>query len=86
MASLTKDKPDYLDRRALRLLKSVLSESEHPWHNISTLSHLVGMSHEDTRQLLLLVGARGHESGSGAWALISRVGTKVEQFDPSAGA
>lgn len=78
-AWLTRNKPDYFDQRAMKLLKGVLSESRYPWHPIGRLSHIVGLSHEDTRQLLLLVGARGHESGSGGWALISRVGTAIEQ-------
>lgn len=78
-AWLTKDSPDYFDKRAMKLLKSILSESDQPWHDIKDLSHVVGLSHEDTRQLLLLVGARGHESGSGAWALVSKVGANISQ-------
>ena len=78
-AWLTKDKPDYLDQRAMKLLKAVLSDSKYLWHPIERLSHIVGLSHEDTRQLLLLIGARGHETGSGGWALISRVGSEIEQ-------
>ena len=74
-----KDKPDKFDQRAMKVLKAALSESEHPWHSVGSLSHLVGLSPGDTRQILLLVGARGHESGSDAWALISRVGNKIVQ-------
>lgn len=78
-AWLTKDKPDYFDRRAMKLLTTILSESGAPWHTVKDLSNVIGCSPEDTRQLLLMIGARGHESGSGAWALISRVGTKIDQ-------
>jgi hypothetical protein len=75
-AWLTKGSPDYFDKKAMKLLKGILSDSAEPWHNIQHLSHIVGLSHEDTRQLLLLIDARGHPSGSGAWALVSRVGLK----------
>ncbi|WP_438275809.1 hypothetical protein [Nitrobacter sp.] len=72
-----KDKPDHFDKKAMKLLEAVLKDSEQPWHHIETLSRLVGLSRQDTRELLLLIGARGNESGSGAWALISRVGTEI---------
>ena len=74
-----KDGPDYFDRRAMKVLTAVLTDSARPWHSLKTLSSLVGLSQQDTSQLLLMIGARGHESGSGGWALISRVGTKVDQ-------
>lgn len=80
-AWLSRDKPDYFDARAMKLLKDVLTESQNPWHDIRDLSHVVGLSPSDTGQLLLMIGARGHESGSGAWALISRVGTRIAQLN-----
>ncbi|WP_338826693.1 hypothetical protein [Bradyrhizobium sp. 27S5] len=80
-AWLTKNKPDYFDQRAMSVLKAILTDSKDPWHSIQRLSRVVGLKDEHTRQLLLLIGARGHESGSGGWALISRVGTKIEQTD-----
>lgn len=75
----SKDKPDYFDKKAMKVLKAVLTESAYPWHSITSLSHIVGLSPQATRQLLLLIGARGHESGSDAWALISRVGNWIVQ-------
>jgi hypothetical protein len=75
----SKDKPDYFDRMAMKVLKAVLTDSEYPWHDIKSLASVVGLSQQDTRQLLLMIGARGHERGSEGWALISRVGTKVKQ-------
>lgn len=75
-AWLTKKGPDYFDKTAMDLLEQILKDSDHPWHNIKELSNAVGLSQDDTKQLLLLVGARGHYSGSGAWALISRVGLR----------
>jgi hypothetical protein len=78
-AWLTKDKPDYFDKRAMKLLTTILSASVGPWHTVEDLANVIGCSPEDTRQLLLMIGARGHESGSGAWALISRVGTDIAQ-------
>lgn len=75
-AWLAKSKPDYFEKRAMKLLNSVLSQSEAPWHSLSHLSNIVGLNPKDTRELLLMIGARGHESGSDAWALISRVGVK----------
>jgi hypothetical protein len=74
-----KDKPDYFDRRAMKVLKAVLTDSVHPWHSLKTLSGLVGLSQPDTSQILLVIGGRGHVSGSGGWAPISRVGTKIDQ-------
>lgn len=35
-AWMTKDKPDYFDRRAMSILRSVLTESEQPWHSLSS--------------------------------------------------
>jgi len=75
-AWLTKKAPDYFDQKAMDLLKSILKDSDEPWHNIKELSNVVGLPPDDTKQLLLLAGARGHYSGSGAWALISRVGLR----------
>lgn len=68
--------PDYFDKKAMRLLKSILQEGDDPWHNLKSLTNAVGLKPEETSQLLVLIDARGHESGSGAWALISRVGVR----------
>jgi hypothetical protein len=75
-AWLTKGAPDYFDKKAMDLLRTILKDSDEPWHNIKNLTNAVGLTPEDTKQLLVLIDARGHYSGSGAWALISRVGLR----------
>jgi len=73
LSARIKDRPDYFDKKAMSLLTQIMSKSTAPWHDIKRLSAVIGLPNEETRQLLLLIGARGHESGSGAWALVSRV-------------
>ena len=43
-----KDGPDYFDRRAMKVLTAVLTDSARPWHSLKTLSSLVGLSQQDT--------------------------------------
>ncbi|HZL41328.1 MAG TPA: hypothetical protein VFC45_13745 [Pseudolabrys sp.] len=57
-AWLTKKAPDYFDKKAMDLLTSILKSSSEPWHNIKELANVIGLTPDETKQLLLLIGAR----------------------------
>jgi hypothetical protein len=70
-AWLTKEAPDYFDKKAMALLKEILEKGP-KWREISYLANIIGLSHEDTKQLLLLIDARGNPSHPNRWGLKSR--------------
>lgn len=61
-----------LDKKRERLLKEMLLHEVHAWRNISTLSAVIGTGDEETRRLLINIGARGSETSSNSWGLIKR--------------
>lgn len=75
--------PEY-DKAANKLLMSLL-ESGPPWRNLATLAAVTGMSEQDVKEYLVVLGARGSETDSKLWGLISRnplsaiAPTKAEQ-------
>jgi hypothetical protein len=77
LSERSKGEPDHFDKIAMDVLKSILNEGPE-WHYLDYLANVVGLPPEQTRELLLLVGARGHESGNGRWGLVCRVGTKID--------
>lgn len=81
-AWVARAKPDYFDKTAMKVLREVLRSSDSKWHHISALSNTIGLSRDDTRQLLLLIGARGRETGSSEWGLVSKVGYKIDRPNP----
>jgi len=70
-----KEKPNRdLDNQRMEILKIMLEDDkfEYKWRNISTLSAVIGASKEETKRLLIKVGARGSETDEGKWGLISK--------------
>ncbi len=44
----------------------------HNWRRLSTLSNVTGLSEPEAKQLLVEIGARGSETDSSLWGLVSR--------------
>ncbi len=62
--------PEY-DKAANKLLKSLLEDGP-KWRNVTTLAAVVGMSEQDVKEYLIVLGARGSETNGNLWGLISR--------------
>lgn len=71
-AHLTRKRPDPADEAAKSILRQMLGVESSHWRTMRTLSNVVGLSEERTRELLLEIGARGSESNPELWGLISR--------------
>lgn len=67
-------KQNKLDLQRVRLLKQMLDRED--WRRLSTMSRVIGASQDETRRLLIQLGARASESerpdGEEAWALLSK--------------
>lgn len=61
-----KDEP----RRAL--LREMLGHPDHKWRNLDALKHVIGTDEENTKSLLLEIGARASEDGKQLWGRKSR--------------
>jgi len=71
-AHLAKKPPNPSDETAKKLLKQMLEVESLHWRTLHTMSNVVGLSQERTRELLLEIGARGSEANPDLWGLISR--------------
>jgi len=60
------------DKPRRELLVQMLQSSDHKWRNLNTLMHVIGCDEENTKRLLLEVGARASEDGQPLWGLIER--------------
>lgn len=67
----TKSEAD-LDKKRKSVLKALLSGEKYRWRNIETLAAAIGADDLKTASLLLDIGARASNTGSGSWALVSR--------------
>ena len=70
-AYLSKKPPDPYEVAATSVLKEML-ERGHRWRTLTALSNVIGANHKDTKELLLMLGARGSESDPDLWGLKSR--------------
>ena len=74
MHCLEERKQRKLDSQRVSLLKQMLERSD--WRQLSTMSRVIGATPEETRRLLIQLGARASESertdGEEAWALLSK--------------
>jgi hypothetical protein len=63
-----------LDSQRINLLMQMLERDD--WRHLSTMSRVIGAPLEETRRLLIQLGARASESeradGEEAWALLSK--------------
>jgi len=71
-AYLTRKRPNPADEAAKLILRQMLEASGLHWQTIRTLSNVVGLSQERTRELLLEIGARGSKLNPELWGLVSR--------------
>jgi hypothetical protein len=64
-------------RKMKKRLRAALSDPRYEWRNLDTRAHLVGLTEEETRPLLVEIDARpslAQDQSRQAWGLISRVG------------
>ena len=69
-----KDKKELEGKRKM-LLKQMLNNTKFEWRDINTLSNVIGATQDETRRLLIDIGARGSETNNGKnelWALIEK--------------
>lgn len=66
-----KNKLDQYDLAAMELLTAMLAKGL-KWRELKTLSNVIGANEQDTKELLLMLGARASESRPDLWGLISR--------------
>lgn len=59
------------DKHRQKLLKQMLSK-DNTWRSIGVLSRVIGCSEEQTRNHLILIGARASEGDKEVWALLTR--------------
>lgn len=61
-----------LDEGRKKLLEQMLQDKrfEGHWRKITTMSRVVGASEEETKRLLIELGARGSEKDDGLWGLL----------------
>ncbi|WP_208347704.1 hypothetical protein [Pseudaestuariivita rosea] len=63
-----------LDNKRKEILRFMLNPEHMPkgtdWRDINTLQRIVGASEEETKRLLIEIGARGSTLKSDVWALI----------------
>ena len=66
-----KNQLDQYDRAAMKLLNAMLEKGQN-WRTIKRLSNVIGANEKDTKELLLMLGARASETDPDLWGLISR--------------
>lgn len=59
------------DRPKKRLLADML-RSGHKWRTLTTMANVTGLTESEVKQLLVEIGARGSETDSALWGLVSR--------------
>lgn len=71
-AYLARKPPDRVRESAKVLLRGMLDNERYQWRNIRSLANVIGLPHDQTRELLLEIGARGSELNPELWGLVSR--------------
>lgn len=61
-----------LERVRKALLNQMLSDPRFRWRKIETLSRVIGADEEETKLLLIAIGARGSEANDDLWGLLER--------------
>jgi hypothetical protein len=62
---------DRYDKAAMKLLTQMLEKGQN-WRKLRTLSNVIGANEQDTKELLLILGARASETNPELWGLVSR--------------
>jgi hypothetical protein len=75
---------DRYDKAAMKLLTQMLEKGRN-WRTLKTLSNVIGASENDTKELLLILGARASETNQELWGRVSRnpLAFPEEASDPS---
>jgi hypothetical protein len=60
------------DEPRKNLLRVMLRDPRFEWRRIETLSHVIGADEETTKALLIQIGARASEDGTGLWGLLEK--------------
>lgn len=68
------------DKPRKELLKKML-EKGFKWRSLSTLANVTGLDDDETKRLLVEIGARGSETDPSVWGLISR--NPLPEHDPN---
>ena len=63
-------KQNKLDNIRQDILMKMLQDKEFEWRKLSTLSKVIGCTEEETKNHLIVIGARGSEKESEMWGLI----------------
>jgi len=72
---LKRPRPDYFDEIAKKVLLRQLKRSSSKWNKLSELRNTVGLSNEETKQILLMAGAVGKKDDPTLWGLEKRAET-----------
>ena len=70
-AYFAQEKPDRYEVAASKLLKEML-EKGNKWRPLPTLAAVIGASEQDTKEMLLMLGARASDRNPELWGLVSR--------------
>jgi len=70
-AYLTRERPDRYEVAASKLLREMLEKGS-KWRSLSSLAIVIGASEQDTKEMLLILGARASERNPELWGLVSR--------------
>jgi hypothetical protein len=70
-AWLNKKAPDKYETAASKLLKEMLEKGD-TWRSLPILANVIGADHQDTKEMLLMLGARASETNPLLWGLVSR--------------
>lgn len=62
---------DKYGKAAMKLLTDMLSKGPE-WRTLTVLANVIGANHKDTKELLLMAGARASETNPDLWGLVSR--------------
>ncbi|WP_315742208.1 hypothetical protein [Bradyrhizobium sp. SZCCHNR1075] len=62
---------DRYDKAAMKLLAQMLEKGQN-WRKLRALSNVIGATEQDTKELLLILGARASEANPELWGLVSR--------------
>jgi hypothetical protein len=60
------------DKERMSILESMFNHEKYEWRKLSTLASVIGLDEVNTKDLLILIGARASETNGDTWGLISK--------------
>jgi hypothetical protein len=70
-AMLTRNNDEKYERKTMEILREALQKGEN-WQSLSALAALVGATEKDTKELLIMLGARARQTQPSMWGLRSK--------------